>query len=316
MRTIHNDFFHIEEFNELSELSGWEHQTTQLEKGPVNIQLHKLPLDLLDIQRFSSSCALFEQYALPKDSWLLTIPAAEYSDAVIWNGYQVASNQMAVIAPQQACMARLPKRFECLEIAFSYELLEQYPDLEHLINTPIISLTGANVTIIEQLKSCIRGVMSNADTIALSPNIIESYLVELLQEIAGVTGFNSSAPILTNQTLTRVKRALVWIEQHLCEDIQLQQLAEAAQTSPRMLQMGFKQVIGISPYRYIIQRKLFLARSQFLFSKKKRLCTITEAAYEVGLSHAGRFAEHYKHLFGETPRQSIKTAKQAAYQLV
>ncbi len=313
MRAIAKSYFHIEEFNALS---GWEHRTTQLEKGPVNIQMQELPFGLLNIQHFSTSCALFDQYTLPKESWLLSIPAAQYSDAVIWNGYQLASNQMAVIAPQQACMVRLPKRFESLEIAFSYELLEQHPDLEHLINTPIISLTGANVTIIEQLKSCISGVLSNADTIALSPIIIESYLVELLQEIAGVTGFNSSAPILTNQTLNRVERALVWIEQHLCEDIQLQHLAEAAQTSPRMLQMGFKQVIGISPYRYIIHRKLLLARSQFLFSKKKKHCTITEAAYGVGLSHAGRFTEYYKHLFGETPRQSIKTVEQAAYQQV
>lgn len=81
-------------------------------------------------------------------------------------------------------------------------------------------------------------------------------------------------------------------------------LAAQLHMSPRTLQHAFKANLGVSPQRYILSRKLALARYDLLRGDEDEL-TVTAIAHEHGFTHLGRFAAAYRTFFGESPSTTL-----------
>lgn len=95
-----------------------------------------------------------------------------------------------------------------------------------------------------------------------------------------------------------------WIEAHLREPLTIDDLCRAAGVGERSLQLTFASQRGVSPMRYVAERRLAAARRILVRSDPG--ADVTSVAIAVGFSHLGRFAAMYRQTYGESPSRTIR----------
>ncbi len=101
-----------------------------------------------------------------------------------------------------------------------------------------------------------------------------------------------------------------WIEAHLGEPITLGRLCQVSGVGARCLQRTFESRRGLSPMRFVAERRLAAAHHRLLHAPEDG--TVTRIALELGFDHFGRFALNYKQFIGESPHQTLAAARSAA----
>lgn len=109
--------------------------------------------------------------------------------------------------------------------------------------------------------------------------------------------------------LERVRNLEAWIDAHLEEPITLGTLCRMAGVGARCLQKSFVYRRGISPMRFVAERRL-LAAHQWLASGADD-AKVTEAAMRFGFTHLGRFSVAYRQAIGESPSQTLAAARRS-----
>ena len=94
-----------------------------------------------------------------------------------------------------------------------------------------------------------------------------------------------------------------FIEEHLTDDISVEQLMATAKVSERSLYTLFERQVGLSPRDYVRQRKLERVHARLQLATAR---SVTEVALDHGFAHLGRFSEAYRKRFGELPSQTWK----------
>jgi AraC-like DNA-binding protein len=110
--------------------------------------------------------------------------------------------------------------------------------------------------------------------------------------------------------LERARNLEAWIDAHLGEPITIGTLCRVAGVGERCLQKSFLYRRGISPMRFVAERRL-LAAHQWL-ADASNAGTVTEAGLRFGFSHLGRFSVSYREAIGESPSQTLAAAKATA----
>lgn len=107
--------------------------------------------------------------------------------------------------------------------------------------------------------------------------------------------------------LRRIDR---FIEEHIREDLNTARLALECGISERTLCNRFHQRAGVSPSRYLKNRRLH--HIHLLLSQQGRgNANVTDLAFELGFNHLGRFAADYKATFGELPSDTLRRHREA-----
>lgn len=111
----------------------------------------------------------------------------------------------------------------------------------------------------------------------------------------------------SNQTGRTVSEAIDFIEQHLAEPITVDDIASHVDVSVRTLQNNFARDLDQSPTSFLRDRRLDRARSDLADAAPGAGVSVTDVATRWGFTHLGRFAVVYKHRFGESPSQTLKS---------
>jgi AraC-like DNA-binding protein len=98
-----------------------------------------------------------------------------------------------------------------------------------------------------------------------------------------------------------------WIESHLEEPITLGSLCGVAGVGERALAKIFESRRGMSPMRYVTERRLAATHSRLL--RASAADEVTEIATDLGFTHLGRFAIAYREIFGESPSQTLRRGR-------
>jgi AraC-like DNA-binding protein len=93
-----------------------------------------------------------------------------------------------------------------------------------------------------------------------------------------------------------------WIDAHLGEPITMGVLCRVAGVGERCLQKSFIYRRGVSPMRFVTERRL-LAAHHWL-GDPANTGGVTEAGLRFGFSHLGRFAGLYRKSLGELPQET------------
>ena len=94
-----------------------------------------------------------------------------------------------------------------------------------------------------------------------------------------------------------MRRAREYVESHLGDSVDLAALAAVARVSIHHFARAFKQSAGITPHRYLIQRRV--ERAQHMLTHTG--LPLSEVAYTVGFSDQSHLAHHFRQAFGITP---------------
>jgi AraC family ethanolamine operon transcriptional activator len=136
---------------------------------------------------------------------------------------------------------------------------------------------------------------------------VEAELMETIMEMLVGTGTDKGRETPRKRFLA-CRRAILYAEK-LDHSLQVAELAAAASVSQRVLEMGFKETLGISPQKFLRWSRLnHLHRD--LHSAGPKKVTITAMANRWGFRELGRTAVEYKRLFGESPSQTLRLKDQ------
>ncbi|MBN2982051.1 helix-turn-helix transcriptional regulator [Cohnella algarum] len=130
--------------------------------------------------------------------------------------------------------------------------------------------------------------------------LISSYL-EHLPENAGK---ETEAP---NQEMEKIGIVLRYIDEHIGENLTVEELARQVFLHPNYFIVFFKSMMGCSPIQYVNQRRMEIARSLLL----KPECNVSDVANRIGMkiyyfsrmfkSHTGLAPSRYRKLAGIFP---------------
>jgi AraC-like DNA-binding protein len=98
-----------------------------------------------------------------------------------------------------------------------------------------------------------------------------------------------------------VRRAVTYIQANLLERVTAVDIAAAAGTSPRALQLAFRRALDLTPMEYVRDARLAGAHAQLLVDSRT---SVGQIALKWGFSNQGRFAAAYRERYGETPTQT------------
>ncbi|MDC7998384.1 AraC family transcriptional regulator [Gilvibacter sediminis] len=87
-----------------------------------------------------------------------------------------------------------------------------------------------------------------------------------------------------------------YIEQHIKENISLDQLASIANLNKYSFSRKFKDTTGITPVHYTLMKKVFHCKETIT-----KQCTLTEKAYEYNFTDISHFSKAFKKFVGVRP---------------
>ncbi len=104
-------------------------------------------------------------------------------------------------------------------------------------------------------------------------------------------------------------RGDAFIRETLGEPVTIDDIRHAVGTSARTLHESFRETFGLSPKAYRMALRLDAVRRELLASQPG--ATISAVATRWGFTQLGIFAAYYRRMFGETPRETLRTVHAA-----
>ena len=124
---------------------------------------------------------------------------------------------------------------------------------------------------------------------ALAAHLIGSYTVDRWQPPARTSSLDAR----------RLKRVLDFIEAHLASDISLDDLAAEACLSPFHFSRLFREATGLSPCRYVTDRRIQAAQKMLAVEQS----SLVQVALDTGFGSQGNFTRAFRKATGLTPGQ-------------
>jgi AraC family transcriptional regulator len=111
---------------------------------------------------------------------------------------------------------------------------------------------------------------------------------------------DQTAELVKNGALTtwQRKKVLQHIEDNLSETLKIEQIARLVKLSSSHFTRGFKADFGITPYNYILARRMKLA-SDLIQTGELRL---SEIALECGMTDQAHLCKVFRKAYGTTPK--------------
>lgn len=104
-----------------------------------------------------------------------------------------------------------------------------------------------------------------------------------------------------------VRRALELIQKNNPSTLNAAELGNQLGTTQRSLQRAFNEVLGVSPYQYLMLERLNSSRHKLRHGMDDT--TIASLAAHSGFPSASDFSRHYKRFYGELPSQTLTGSK-------
>lgn len=101
------------------------------------------------------------------------------------------------------------------------------------------------------------------------------------------------------------RKAEAWLRERLDAFITIRDLCAAVGAAERTIELGFQEVFGLSPKRYLTVMRLNAARRE-LRRRRPEEASVTAIAVRWGFLHLGRFAAQYRRMFGESPSETLR----------
>ena len=114
-----------------------------------------------------------------------------------------------------------------------------------------------------------------------------------------------AAPVLSEPRITsgrreeRIKKMLLFIQEHFHDKISLAQIAESANISERECLRCFKQTLNTTPFTYLLEYRIRMAARML----SETDMPVTEIALACGFTGVSYLGKHFKMIMGCTPSE-------------
>jgi AraC family transcriptional regulator len=117
--------------------------------------------------------------------------------------------------------------------------------------------------------------------------------------LAAVAGDARPAPAPSSRDLSRVTRALRYIEEHADDSMDLADLAGVACMSKYHFLRTFRRLVGVTPHQFLLDLRLRRAAIRL----RTTLMPISAIAFDTGFGDLSAFNARFRRVFGMSPGQ-------------
>ncbi|MEV7075922.1 helix-turn-helix domain-containing protein [Streptomyces sp. NPDC093990] len=181
------------------------------------------------------------------------------------------------------------------ELARAYPRLTVEPDVLYVDEDPVITSAGTAAGI----DACLHIVRKEQGT-EVANKIARRMVVPPHRDGGQAQYIERPLPRSRCDTVGEV---LVWMEQHLDEEVTVEQLAERAHMSPRTFARRFQQETGTTPYRWILRQRVLLAQRLLEATDE----TVDAIAGRTGFGTAAALRHQFLRAVGTTPNAYRRT---------
>lgn len=171
-----------------------------------------------------------------------------------------------------------------------HELLQEESDLFRLRAT----LSACDPALAQLLDSIRTEIEQGCPSGRLFADGLSLALVGYLQARYAAADTASQARHRLSQA--QIKRIAEFVEAHLGADLRVTELAALVKLSPHYFTRLFRTSFGMTPHRYVLQRRLEAAR-RMLGTET----AIADIAYSLGFSSQAHFTQAFRRYIGTTP---------------
>jgi AraC-like DNA-binding protein len=180
-------------------------------------------------------------------------------------------------------------------------------DLTPPRNAILVTPPPAAMTRLQRLHAAAGQLAEDAPEIIAHPEAARSLEQALIEAMGacladGTADEDRSAQRHHAMIMHRFRRV---VEENPDQPLYIPELCTTIGVSDRTLRVCCQEQLGMSPKRYLLLRRMNLAR-QALRNGSPGTTTVTEIATQFGFWQFGRFAGEYKSLFWETPSATLQ----------
>jgi AraC family ethanolamine operon transcriptional activator len=296
--------------DELSEsLAHTEQEFRQLQSGDFAGQWRRLELPGVSIVQDHVSHAIYNSAAIPEGFAIAFIPIKQRGTLTM-EGHNWDDAGIFLCGPNTRPILTIPSDFVSYTVEFDLAILRRtanscgwtlFPEhvaVGHLASAPM----RAAATELISAAYCTTGVCVDQTPQQRVDRFLSGWS-DLLRQ-----SFGQPDPI-DRSTLSQRRRATLnaanYMTTHICEDISLTDLCEAAGVTDRTLRNGFQEMFCMSPMRWLKRERLSAARRD-LKAADPELQLVRTIAIKYGFSQFAHFATDYRALFGESPSETLR----------
>ncbi|WP_441002563.1 helix-turn-helix domain-containing protein [Pseudocolwellia agarivorans] len=301
----------------------WEQRYNQHSSGTFNGYLDELKLDGIHFFEEFTNRTLLQQCSINEDNLWLGFSLQQQRPKI--NNQEILAGQIMTRPSGVEFELLTPSDFSIYGLVINKESLSKEmvgPDIELWQNQSTnMQVSAPNHYVTYELAKIINLVLNtNNSTIGNSEILDQNNLSRLTKlsplitskvaDLLSRTEYDYTDPkvthLTTNLTIQKVVADITnYVKETSSYPLTISELCKITGVGRRTLQYCFEHGFGISPIQYIRDCRLNEIRRILLNSEDKDII-IADLALDFGFYHIATFNSQYKHLFGETPSQTIK----------
>lgn len=139
-------------------------------------------------------------------------------------------------------------------------------------------------------------LVTSTATMHLASIVLHTFPTNAQLDVAGADRHGAKAVLL--------RKAIAYIDDTAHLDISIVDIARHVNMTPRGVQYMFRRELGCTPMEYV--RRVRLDHShRDLVASGPDVATVSQIATRWGFAHKGRFAQHYRLAYGESPHETL-----------
>jgi AraC family ethanolamine operon transcriptional activator len=287
----------------------WDQHYLKLTKGLFRGSLKAAHTADMQIGSVTWSSGVLVTGAVPRGVLSLAIPLVAAGTAHT-QGVPVRPNQLVAVADRDELNFTQPAGCELLVLSLGYGLLdlaaatffgETWRDA--VPKAPVLSVQDAGRLAAEFRR--LQALASEVDPARLAePDFGERLEIAAAEAVAAQVAIRQPRRVTSAQRRALARRAHEYLLANETRPVGIAELCVAVGAPERSLHLALREHFGLPPVAYLRVRRLHRARRQLL--ERGRATTVTATATDWGFDHLGEFATAYRHLFSETPSQTLR----------
>jgi AraC family ethanolamine operon transcriptional activator len=285
-------------------LSAWDMQAVPLGRGTFRLSWIVRELPDVSLVRYATVTSIREAYVKEPGStaFVLVLPGAGEPFRV--RGKELEHGTLTLLQPGAEYEVVSPARGEALEVYVPDELVARL-GLDRWLDPDVVNVRP-DAAPAAQLAARVAPMVTEGRELALHPAAERAVILETLA--ATLDSVDATTPLAPTVRLHAIyRRAVASIESDPDPMLTVVELAARLGVTTRTLRYAFGYALGISPYQYMLRRRLTLVRAALLDPSRPER-TVLDLLLAHGITHQGEFAGQYRRLFGETPSRTRAAA--------
>jgi AraC-like DNA-binding protein len=160
---------------------------------------------------------------------------------------------------------------------------------------------------LQRLHAAAGDLAENAPEIIANPEAARGLEQALIEAMVGclASGRGRENSLAQGQHALVMRRFRRVVEESAEEPLYIPDICKAIRVSERALRVCCQEHLGMGPKRYLVLRRMHLAR-RMLRQSAPDANSVTDIATRFGFWQLGRFAAEYQSLFGEAPSATLR----------